>query len=226
LKRRAPLAVPVPALILLLALAAAVPARPAAAAPPAVTLEPEAVLVSGLPPGGQALIFGVAREIRENVSTVVRRDVVLTDDDRDGAVRLDLGTGLPPAALWVAVELASGRYALALPPESPFVQVSLPREAFRVRSPGEPDLLAAQRSYVEELVVRPGRGAWGRAAGNGGAGDADGASDGEILSPLDGLTALGASPAAPQKLTDGDLVVIVDPNRMEFALAEFAARGL
>jgi hypothetical protein len=72
-------------------------AQPPSGSPgPAITFDKSSVSVAGVSPKGQAVLFGVAREIAEDdVATVVRRSQVLPDDDGDGAVKLDLGRDVP-----------------------------------------------------------------------------------------------------------------------------------
>ena len=190
-----------------------------ASVPPALSLAGGAVAVSGLAPGGQAVVFGVAREVRDGVSTVVRREAVLADDDGDGAVRLELPGEVPAASVWVAVDLGSGGLAIATPEGSPFAQVPLPIDGLRRSQADLPDLLEAESAYVEALLVRAGQGAWSLTAGNGGTGDEDGTSDDRIRSSLESMTPVGGSPDAPRKYAGGDLLVVVDPNRMEIAVA-------
>ena len=62
-----------------------------ATAKPVISFSPQAVAASGLTPGGKVVWFGVAREISQRTATLVRREEIVTDDDKDGAVRLELG---------------------------------------------------------------------------------------------------------------------------------------
>jgi hypothetical protein len=62
---------------------------------PAISFAPEAVEASGLTPGGKVVWFGVAREISERSATIVRREKIVSDDDKDGDVTLDLGRPVP-----------------------------------------------------------------------------------------------------------------------------------
>jgi hypothetical protein len=77
--------------VLLLLLPAAASSQPAPAPAPEITFQAGAVAVTGVSPRGKAVLFGEAREIAEDdVATLVRRSQVLTDDDGDGAVTLDV----------------------------------------------------------------------------------------------------------------------------------------
>jgi hypothetical protein len=201
-------------LLALLVLVAAAPL----AAQPAISFEPTAVVASGISPGGQVAWFGVARESEDHAARIVRRETVATDDDRDGAVRLDLGREVPLVSIWVAVDLATGQAALATPEGFPLRRIALPG-AGAVSGESGPDRLELNRGYLELLVVRPGTGIWGATVGDGGEADDDGASDGRVTVALAHLRAGGTSPAAPQSFGPGDLLVAIDPNEMEVAVS-------
>lgn len=189
------------------------------AAQPAISFEPAAVVASGMTPGGQMAWFGVARESKDHAATIVRRETVATDDDRDGAVRLDLGREVPLVSIWVAVDLATGKVAVATPEGFPLRRIALPG-AGAVPGGTGPDRLELNRGYLELLVVRPGSGVWGATVGDGGEADDDGAQDGRVSVALAHLRAGGTSPAAPQSLGPGDLLVAIDPNEMEVAVSQ------
>jgi hypothetical protein len=189
------------------------------AAQPAISFEPAAVVASGISPGGQVAWFGVARESEDHAAKIVRRETVAADDDRDGAVRLDLGREVPRASIWVAVDLATGKAAIATPEGFPLRRIGLPGPGAVPGGTG-PDRLELNRGYLELLVVRPGIGVWGATVGDGGEMDDDGAYDGRVSVALAHLRADGTSPAAPQSLGPGDLLVAIDPNEMEVAVSQ------
>ena len=86
---------------------------------------------------------------------------------------------------------------------------------------GRPDWIEDDRGFVEILLVRPGQGAWGATVGDGGEADDDGIYDGRLTASLDRLRAVGASPAvAPERFSPRDVVVVIDPNRMEIGLRQ------
>ncbi|HYO15100.1 MAG TPA: hypothetical protein VE685_18045 [Thermoanaerobaculia bacterium] len=205
--------------LLLLPLAAL--AQPPAPARPVISLEPEAVVASGCTPRGRVVWFGVAREISEHAATIVRREEILTDDDGDGTVRFELGREVPFQSIWVAVDLENGAWTAATPEGFPLREFSLPGRG-AVRGQGRPDWIETTRGYVHLLVVRPGQGAWGFRAGDGGAGDDDGESNGVLAASLARLRGVGASPAAPERFDPRDLWIVVDPTRMEISVRQIA----
>ena len=58
----------------------ALAAVPAWAAAPAVTFEEQAVVASGVTPGGSVVVFGVSRGFNGFAGYFLRHDRVLTDD--------------------------------------------------------------------------------------------------------------------------------------------------
>jgi len=102
-----------------LILAAAFSAAAAAiAAPPqtsvvSIGFDHNAVVVSGITPGGRAVLFGVARERtarKPSSLRFVRRAEILVDAAKTGTVTFDLGESVPAVAIWAAIDLTSGGY--------------------------------------------------------------------------------------------------------------------
>jgi hypothetical protein len=198
------------------------PAGLLAQASPTLVFEPSAVVASGITPKGKVVWFSVAREIEDYAATVVRRDQVVEDDDGDGKVRLEVGKPVPVQSVWIAVDLASGAYAVAAPEGSRAAE--LPQAG---RNPGrgeagKPEWVEVDRRYLELAVVRPGLGAWALTLGDGGESDADGTADGSLTASLARMRSLGASPAAPDRFSPRDVVAVVDPNRMEYYVETLA----
>lgn len=200
-------------------LAPAVRAAGSGEAPPAVAFAGSQVVVSGVTAGGQVVLFSVAQEVDDYVPTFRRRDALLTDDDRDGSVVLDLGAEVPWRSIWVAVELGTGGAVVATPPEYPLRETGLADQgagpAVRWGAAGAGQTVEVDRSWVEGLLVQPGLGAWHFTAGDGGQGDTDGAADGVTRVALDEVAAADpALPAAPAALRTGDLLFVIDPGSM------------
>jgi hypothetical protein len=185
-----------------------------------LAFETNAVVATGVPPGGQVVWFAVAREIAERSATLVRRERIAADDDKDGAVRFELGRPVPLQSIWVAVDLASGAAAVATPEGYPLRRIELPGRGTG-HGGGKPDWVEDDRGFVEILLVRPGQGAWGATVGDGGEADEDGAYDGRLMAPLDRMRGVGeAAPPPPEHFSPRDVVVVIDPNRMEVGLRQ------
>jgi hypothetical protein len=154
------------------------PAALLAQAPPTLAFEPNALVASGVTPKGKVAWFGVARELEDYAATLVRRDQILEDEDGDGKVRLDIGKPVPAQSVWVAVDLTSGAYAVAVPEGSRAAELPMPGRNPGRGGAGKPEWVEVNRRFLEIAVVRPGQGAWALTAGDGGRADDDGASDG------------------------------------------------
>ncbi len=197
----------------------------AAMAQPVVSFEANAVLVSGVAAGGRVALLGVGREPVEYSGRVVRSEAVLTDDDGDGRVRYELETVVPWRSLWAAVDLADGEVALAAPEGYPLRIVPLPDDAVQEEGGDRPNLLVARGDLLEVLVARPGTagGAWGLTVWDGHEEDRDGAGTGGVALRLPSLEPVGGtSLAAPDGLAAGDVLIAIDPNRMEASLVRLA----
>jgi hypothetical protein len=67
------------------------------------------------------------------------------------------------------------------------------------------------------------QGAWAATVGDGGESDDDGAYDGRLRASLAGMRGVGDKPAEPpQRFNPRDLVVVIDPNRMEVSVHKVA----
>jgi len=191
--------------------------------PPVITFEEEAVAASGVTARGRVVWFSVAREIAESAATIVRREAILEDEDGDGAVRFELDRAVPQRSIWVAVDLATGAWAAAGPEGYPLQRVDPPGLAARRGEGDAADWVEDTRGYVELMVVRPEVGAWGLAAGDGGSSDGDGAADGRLTVLLDRLRGTGLeATAAPERFDPQDLIFVIDPNEMDFAVRQLS----
>jgi hypothetical protein len=185
----------------------------AAAAPPAVSLEPQAVVASGLTPRGRVVWFSIAREISRRAATIVPRILLVTDDDGDGKVRLELGKDVPLQSIWFAVDLETGQAGVTAPEGFDLQEADLPARAIPAALNG----LDLDRRFLYAILIRPGAGAWMLRAGDGGASDDDGEPDGTLRARLASFKGLGASPQAPPtRVAARDLLLVIDPNRMDF----------
>ena len=193
----------------------------ASAAPPVLSFEPQAVLAQGVTPKGKVVWFSIAREISRQATTIVPRLDILADDDGDGAVRFPLDRDVPLRSIWCAVDLASGDVALATPEGFPLLEKDWPGGAI----PAALNRLDLARSFAYLVAVRPGVGAWTLRAGDGGASDEDGEADGNLRAALARFTPVAASPAVPEHLAPGDLLIVIDPNRMEILKVRMGKPG-
>ncbi|MFL6194033.1 MAG: hypothetical protein ACJ75H_07670 [Thermoanaerobaculia bacterium] len=197
-------------------------AQPAPPKAPEITFQPRSVRVDGISPKGNVVWFSVGREVAEDdVATIVRRSEVQPDEDGDGKVQLDLDHDVPLRSIWVAVDLASGEMAVATPEGYPLRRVSW-RGRGLGRGNSRADRVEDDRTYADVLLVRPGQGAWRLTVGDGSDADDDGAPDGRLAAALDRMKPIAAAPAPPARFAARDVIVLIDPNRMELTVEKAA----
>lgn len=187
-----------------------------------ITFQPRAVKVDGITAKGQVVWYSVAREVADDdVATIVRKSELTTDEDGDGRSQFDLDRDVPLRSIWIAVDLATGRYAVAAPEGYP-----LRRAAWRGPGLGRgnprADRVEDVRTYADVLLVRPEKGAWRLTVGDGGERDDDGLPNGKVAAALDKLRPVTGAAEPPQRFEARDVVFLIDPNRME--LVEEVAR--
>lgn len=186
-----------------------------AASPVTLRFEPGAVVAQGITPGAQVVWFSIAREPQGYVSRVVRREDLVSDVDKDGSAAFPLEEGAPVKSIWVAVDLSDGRFAVAAPEGFALREVGFPADGVRPVG-GLLRELRNARGAAEILVVRPGVGAWGLSVADGGQTDEDGANDGTLIASLSDAYAIDGSPETPGHLSPRDVLVMIDPQRMEY----------
>jgi len=204
----------------------------AAATPLELTFEPGALVVSGLTPGGEALLFSIAREPRGYFTRVARRNEVLLAD-ATGAARFELlseagePAELPLKAVWVAVDWTTGGIAASATPGFPAEERGLPAGGLRRGSGNRVNRLVDRLESAELVLVRPGvpesRGIWGLSIMDGSVFDQDGSDDGALEAALDALIPLAESPPPPEEVVAGDVVILVDPQTLAFFAVRLTA---
>jgi hypothetical protein len=207
-------------LVLSSVLILAVAIRASAEIAPEISFEKDAVVASGVTPGGKVVWFSVAREISEHTATIVPRQQIVEDEGNDGTVRFELDGDVPFQSIWVAVDLKTGASAIGVPEGYPLRRYTVPAGNLR-RGESKADWIAETRGYVEVLLVRPDKGAWWSPVGDGGIDDDDGVYDGHLVASLPRLEKVeGSTEQAPGSFAANDVVVIVDPNAMEVGLRQ------
>jgi len=188
-----------------------------ASAPPEleVTFEEAAMMAAGLTPGGDAVVWSVAREPQGHYQKVVRREGMEVVDAL-GEVRFDPdGGAVPLKSVWAVIDVASGAFAVGAPPEFPFEEVPFPGKGFEVGAPGLVNRFRHDLEAVDQLLVRPGVGAWVLRAFDQGPEDRDETDDDRVLTSLEDFVPLDAGgPDPPERFARDDVFVIVDPRSL------------
>jgi hypothetical protein len=207
-------------LLLLYCISAALLGSPSSATELTIELEPSALVVRGSEPGGSVAWLGVQRYLDPDYSvTRVTRSGVATAG-ADGVARIELDSPLAARALWVAVDLGSGALAATTPAGYRLARAERGHSGYSRGEDGKPDALLEDRREIAGLMVRPQVGAWTFFGADGGGSDEDGKNDGHMSLSLAHFEPLPGSPAAPAKLEDRDLWLVIDPVAMDLAIVK------
>jgi hypothetical protein len=181
-----------------------------------MTFEEGAVVAQGLTPGKSVVWFGVEHRIDAGFSGDIAQHYKVDTVAANGTSHLELAQPAAPRSFWVAVDLDSGRLAVAGPGG---YRLEKPRSLARLGAGqgAKADEILDDHPYLMGLMVRPKEGAWAFGGGDGGPRDEDGKNDGHIRFALDRLDPLPGSPAAPSKINGQDLWILVDPLTMEIS---------
>ena len=191
---------------------------------PTLLVTDQSVTAAGMTPGGAVVWLGMARRVAEYDATFVRRHGTMQADAK-GQAQLPLTEAVPLQSIWAAIDLQTGAYATASPAGFAPLAIQLGPGAFEVRGAGLADRLADVADYAEVLLVRPGKGAWGKAVGRGGADDEGNPGDAAFRFALDKLEPLpGTAGPPPAKLSAGDLVFVLHPQAMGLAVVTFGGK--
>lgn len=204
------------ALVLLFALGVG---GPAWGQTPGVEFDETAVTLSGITPGGEVVVYWLARGVRGFSPWTSRLVDVVSDEDLDGRIRYELEGRVPEESIWAVVDRTTGLVATGSPLDGPLREIAPPR--------GLVSTLAGEGHFDEEayrrdlLVVRPGvgdgAGAWVGSLTDGGSFDGDGARDGQVRARLDRLEpAVEDGPPPPARFRPGDVLVVGDSERLVF----------
>jgi hypothetical protein len=176
------------------------------------------LLVSGARPGASVRVIGVTREPRGFTSLMRTHALPAVTADARGDAAIPYGAAVPATSLWVAVDGATGSTAAAAPAATPVRQ-------FTPAAAAPADRVAFARTALELLVVRPGAGAWAASAHEGGRGDGDRAVDGKITLVAAELEPVGGKDRLSGGFRAGDVVVVLDPHELDYAVIRISGSG-
>lgn len=177
---------------------------------PSITINGQTVTAYDITPGGQVVFFGVALEPTGYESMLVRWSQTVTDTGDTGTVQFDAGRDISCKSVWVVVDIATGAYAVAAPPDCPLRFTALPALPFKRGAGGSVNNVIPDARNVEMLYVEPGTGAWTSTAMDGYESDADGAADGSATVALSSATPLQTGATAPTAFASGNVLIVVD----------------
>lgn len=202
-------------------LTAAPPVRPASSQPAlGLAFGAGGVTVSLANPGGSVFLFGLERQRNRDYTKVVVRERFETAGAATGVATSPLDQPLAPETVWLAVDLASGRTALAAPAGTAVSLLGVKPGQLRSVVSGEWDRFDLKSQEVDVIWSRPGGGLWHAHIGDGGPSDADGEPDGHVAVTPEKMTPLGSSAPPPQRFLPGDTLYVFDDATLKVAVVE------
>jgi hypothetical protein len=183
----------------------------------------EAIVIGQVTRGGSVAVFGVAREMTDGhppLPRLVRRVEVISDDDRDGIVRLELGKPVPHVAMWTFVDVGTGASASLPSPGYEPAHLDLTEQLLKQDNAGQLKKLDLPFAEIDMLLVRPGTGVWRLNTGKYSQADENKHPDKPMRLDVEAMLPVGNSPAAPHNFKPGDVLAIIDPRWMQYGLVE------
>ena len=171
-------------------------AQPMLAGPPGLRIEDLQIVVTGATPSSSVLLFGISyEELRYPPRISYKAEFVETAED--GSYRRTTARQIPLTSVWFIADLKTGDYAVASRDDYKVKSRQLPPAALRRRAPGASAAIKNGGHEGVVLLFRPKVGAWQAAGGP--------------LLELQSFKPVGSSPPPPDDLSEGDVVIAVDP---------------
>jgi hypothetical protein len=193
----------------------------AADAPPLqLTISSADVRIANVTAGAEVVVLVASVEGGGGVPVQRTGAKAFRDDDRDGVVTFTDARGIPLRSVWIAIDVETGRSAIASPDDFPLQSSALPASLLDEDGDGVLGVFDLHQRNADMLVVRPKSGAWRLRAHEGGNGDGDKHANGKLrLDAADAIAVAGDKPA-PKRLKKGDVIAIIDPVNLEAFLGE------
>jgi hypothetical protein len=190
-----------------------------AAAMPAVSFQGRAITVSGVSLRARVYVFGVARELHGDYSSVIQRETVLSDDDGDGVVAWQLPIDVPHRSIWLAVDLQTNAAVAATPPGYAAARIELSGEHLKKDGSQAIAQISAPGALIEVVVVRANAGIWRGTVAWRGAGDEGKDPKKVTVSTTSLQPQQGTTDPAPKHLKKGDVVFFLESSRAMYGIA-------
>jgi hypothetical protein len=183
---------------------------------PVVTFSGSRVTASGITRGKEAVFFGIGFSASDGTSQLIRWKVVVSDDDRDGTVSLDVGTIPLTGTVWAVVDLTNAQYAVAAAPNTSYGIARTPQHPLRHgKGSAQIDQFVFDHPLLEMLYVHPGLGAWVWSGRNGATDDATTAIGMTVASLADAKPIAAGREKAPKAFVPGGVIIAIDWYKVE-----------
>ncbi len=124
-------------------------------------------------------------------------------------------------SIWIAIDVASGRYAVGGPIGYDVAILPFPTQLLKKDADGVLGLFGAQILSADMVVVRPKEGAWRATAIEANTGDADREKDGRLsFAIVDAIPIPGTKTSPPRRLKNGDVIAVTDTGVMQTFITE------
>lgn len=201
-------------LLLFAAVAAAVAQQPAALS---VAVGDSSVVIQNVA-SGSVVLFSCEHDSYRGRTLVSRAATVLTDDDRDGTIEFTPKGPIPLRSVWVAVDLATGTQAAGAQTLFPLLVTGIQASRFKRDAEGAIAQMEQDSVGLLVLLVRPGKGAWLTTVRDGAARDEDHVANGHLTLSFAAARTVHGNDNAPKNLKTGDVVVTINPNRLDVSV--------
>jgi hypothetical protein len=194
----------------------------AADAPPALQLSVagSTVRIANVTSGGDVVLFSASLANDRGVLRQRSAADVLHDDDGDGVVTFQSATPIPLRSIWIAVDETNGQSAIGGRADYAPTILPFPQRLVKQDADGIIGIFGDERLAAEMVIVRPGKGAWRLVALDGETTDGDRQHDGRLSLAAADAQPLDAKSETPKRLKNGDVIAVIDPDRMECFVTE------
>lgn len=189
---------------------------PAFASPLVVTIVGGRLVIDGIEPGASVALLSAAHEPAYYMSRIVSHRELLVDDDGDGKIEYKVPNGVAFQSVWIVTDIATGETIVTTP--AGYRPIVMTQQGAGRGNPVNVNASGVDigRDRADILLVRPKEGAWALPVRKGlvsqpGAVKGRAAVAFPTLHPL--KPAFGNSPTT---LKPGDVIAIVDAERMEY----------
>lgn len=194
-------------------------ARAASSSVIQVRLESNTIVAEGVSPKGEVVLVGVSHESAQYQDIVRQWQRVTTDDDSDGRVTFTLDAPIQQGSIWVVADVRTANYAVATPDGFKLPEVVLPDSSFRKSEKGDVSAIELARASALIVVVRQGAGAWRLQVEQDGKYDEERGNHAVMRVSPGSLKPLAGNAPPPPVLTPGDLLLVLEPFKLEFMAA-------
>lgn len=177
-----------------------------------VSFESMAIVVEGVTPRGQVVLFGVERRSEMYSTTTVEVSVTI-DSDQRGMARHELQRSISPHSIYVAVDSVRGDF-VAVSPDGTVLNVP-PATGIGMKDKEglEFDAFEMESHWIQAICVRPGHGAWWLSLMDDSASD-ENPVGGKVQIGASRMKALGHAEPSPGKFRPRDVLVAIDPYKL------------